>query len=501
MNEKVSIAEIVQLAAVDSTFYSHYFFPKTFRQASPEMHKKIWDLLEGKDERVVQHLFKGRYTALKIYRDGAKTTLLRCFTSKRIAYGISHTILFVSAAQDHAIKSIEWIKKAVGFNKLWADTFRLRPGKKWAGDEIEILHGVDEYPIRVIALGITGQTRGINVDDYRPDLIIVDDPCDRENTATLEQRTKISELFFGSLKEGLAPISETPEAKLALLQTPLNSDDLIEKCMKDRQWVTAEYSCFDEAGKSTWEERYPTELLKQEKQASIDRNQLSIWMREKEVTIIASETSTFRGEWLEYWEVLPDKMTTYIAVDPTPPPKENDDTINPKLDDAVILAIGVYRGKVYVLDAYATKSPSPDDLISKIFEFVIRFKPLRVGFESLLFARTTKFYIEKEMKRRSHFFTIFPVEDKRRKQIRIVQAITDRASNRMLVVHRSQVELIQQYMQYPNTNHDDYLDALSIAIDLINPMMLTERDLEGEFERIAEEEKYVPEIEGWRSVI
>ena len=179
MKEEMGLAEIVELAAVDSTFYAHHFFPKAFRQGTPDFHKELWGVLEHPGNR---------HVAIKVFRGGAKTTLLRCFTSKRIAYGISHTILFVSETQDHAIRSVEWIKKAVEFNRQWSEVFQLRPGKKWTGAEIEILHGVDDYPIRIIALGITGQTRGVNIDDYRPDLIVVDDPCNEENTATPEQR-------------------------------------------------------------------------------------------------------------------------------------------------------------------------------------------------------------------------------------------------------------------------------------------------------------------------
>jgi len=490
--EETSLDEIVQLAAVDSEFYSHYFFPKAFRQASPAFHKAIWAKLEHPNNR---------HVAIKVFRGGAKTTLLRCFTSKRIAYGISHTILFVSEAQEHAIKSVEWLKKAVEYNKLWAETFQLRPGSKWSGSEIEILHGVDKYPIRVIALGITGQTRGVNIDDYRPDLIIVDDPCDEENTATPEQRKKVSDLFFGALEKSLAPASENPDAMMALLQTPLNAEDLIELAMRDQQWNAEEYSCFTDEGLSQWPARWTTDILLKDKQAHIDRNQHSLWMREMEVKVVAEELATFRSEWLQHWEVLPDGMAVYLGVDPTPPPKENDATTNPKLDDAVIMAVGLYKGAAYVLDYYSTKSPNPDDFISKLFEFVVRFRPIKVGFESILFARTMKFYIEKEMRKRHHYFSITPVEDKRKKQIRIVQAITGRASQRQLYVHRSQHELMSQFAAYPNVNHDDLLDALAIALDLVNPALADDTYIEGEYERLMEEEARIPALETWRSAI
>lgn len=489
--EQIDIREAVELAAVDSEFYGRFFFPKTFRQPSPSFHKDIWHALEDP---------QNRHVAIKVYRDGAKTSLLRTFTSKRIAYGISHTILFVSETQDHAIRSTDWIRKAVMYNRLWADVFQLTPGDKWTGAEIEIRHGVDEYPIRLIALGITGQTRGVNIDDYRPDLIVVDDPCDEENTATPEQRKKISDLFFGALEKSLAPRSECYDATMALLQTPLNREDLIESCSKDRQFKYLEFSCFDENGRSRWPQRRATEELLADKQAHIDRNRLSLWLREMEVKVVSEETASFRLEWLQHWDLVPDSGVTYIGIDPTPPPKEATSAINPKLDDAAIVVIKYYEGKVYLLDYYVTKSPNPDEFVSKIFQFVIDYKPMKVGLETILFARTTKTLIEREMHNRAKFFTITGVEDKRKKSIRIRQAITARASNRTIYVNpRLHSEFIQQYAEYPDVNHDDILDAFAIALEMINPA-LDSTAIEGEYQRLADEERKLPDLAGWESL-
>lgn len=168
-----------------------------------------------------------RHFAAAVYRGGAKTSLLRVYTAKRVAYGISNTILFVGKGQDHSIRSVAWLRKAVEFNTRFARAFGLKKGEKWTDVEIEIRRP-DGTTCRVLAVGITGQVRGVNIDDYRPDLIVVDDPCDEENTATLEQRLKTSNLFFGALDKSLAPTNEAPLAKMVLLQTPLNRDDLVE---------------------------------------------------------------------------------------------------------------------------------------------------------------------------------------------------------------------------------------------------------------------------------
>lgn len=488
----VSLEKAVELGAIDTTFFGHYFFPKAYRQESPPWEAEFWALLENPSNR---------YVAVKMARDFAKTTRLRVFTAKRIAYGTSRTIVYVSKSQDHAKKSIDWLRRAIEFNGTFANTFQLSKGAQWSGEEIDIYNGALDCHIRIIAIGITGSTRGINVDDYRPDLIIVDDPCDEENTATPEQRNKITELFFGSLYNSLAPESDQPEAKMALLQTPLDGEDLIETCMKSEDWATMAVSCFTPEMESSWPARYPTKVLLAEKQKAINRNMLSVWLREKEVTITSRETSVWKEEWLRYWEIRPETGLYYMGIDPTPPPKEGENKSSSakisKLDDAVIYIIQIVGKDIYSVEYYDCKSPNPAEFISKIFEMYLRYKPFKVGCETVLFQRVLAFYIKEEMARRRLWFTIHPIEDKRRKETRIIQAISDRASHRHIIVHKTHTKFIEQYLKYPVVPHEDHLDAFSIALSLVTPYMeeLSEDYLEGEY--TVDDEG--PALANWRS--
>jgi len=184
MNAAPDINELVELCAVDNQLYASTFFPKTVRQEFPAFEDTVWEELEDPEKR---------YVALKMFRGSAKTTRLRVFVTKRIAYALSNTILFVSNAQKHSVYSLKWIRRQVEFNTKWARTYGLRRGTTWNDEHLEILHGVDGRIINVLALGITGQVRGINLDDFRPDLIVLDDPDNEETTNTPEQREKTSD--------------------------------------------------------------------------------------------------------------------------------------------------------------------------------------------------------------------------------------------------------------------------------------------------------------------
>ena len=187
--------------------------------------------------------------------------------------------------------------------------FGLRQGSKWTDEWIEVINGVDEIPINIFAVGITGQIRGFNLDDYRPDLLLGDDILDEENTATKEQRGKVEDRWFGGLMNSLAPESEAPRAKAALGQTPFNNHDLSMKVSRDPTWNSRIYGCFDAAGESRWPARWTTETLRAEKEAAIARGMYRIWMREMECQVVVDENKPLDVTKFQHYYALPENMT------------------------------------------------------------------------------------------------------------------------------------------------------------------------------------------------
>jgi hypothetical protein len=463
--EVITLEEAVALGASDGVFYSHFFFPRTVRQKGAKFHEDMWATLDSDD----------RLNSFMVFRGGAKTTLLRIFISKRVAYAVSRTIIVVCKSQDNARRTVEWLMKQVLYNRSWAETFQLRQGNKWTGEEIEIYHGVDEVPIRVIALGITGSTRGINVDDYRPDLIVVDDPCDEENTATQEQRDKTEDLILGSLLNSLSPPSEAPLGMMVLLQTLLNDGDVISKCDKDPAWNSVRIPIFTSTGQSAWPARWSTEELLEQKQSFIDRGKLSLWMREMECKLVSGEMSAFRAtELLQYWDILPpeEEITVVVTCDPVPPPSEREikDGLRGK-DYEAWSAVGIWqdraRGvrKLFVLETRLMRGHDPDWSVKTFFEMLDRWHPIKVKVESVAYQRTLKWLLEKAMMRKGRFVMIDAhVPEKRKKSYRIIDGIGAVLGRRELYVHRSQSSLIEAIHSYPHVAHDDEIEAVSVGL-------------------------------------
>lgn len=318
-----------------------------------------------------------------------------------------------------------------------------------------------------MGLGITGQVRGFNFADYRPDLIVCDDIDDEETTHTPEQRLKTGNLLHGAIANSLAPASESPDAMMALLQTPLHREDQVETCLRDDMWASARFGCFDEKKKSRWEERFSTSDLIKLKESYTARNQLGLWMREMECTLIQEETKAFRLAWLNYWKVLPEEMAVYIAIDPAASDAK-------WADYQAVAAIGVHDNNVFLLEYELAKGQDPEELISSTMRMHRKWHPRVIGVEGGSYQKTLKWYFDRTMQRTGYWMTVVEVKDKRGKAQRIRDTIRDVSFNGRLYVHEEHQEFIGDYTDYEaagngGLSHDDLLDAVSMAINLVNP--------------------------------
>lgn len=465
--ESISSKEAMLLGAQSLTRYGKIFFPRTFRQKSPEMHEEMGRALYGPD----------RFNAFKIFRDGAKTSLLRIYKSQRIAYAISRTIMYVSVSQEHSKFSVRWLRRQVEYNRPWAQTFGLKKGAKWTDEHAEVICSLAEDPyapgmpviVTILAMGITGQIRGFNPDDFRPDLIIVDDVLNEENTATKEQRDKIDSLLFGALFNSLAPASEFPLAKAVFAQTPLHKEDAIEKCMQDPSWNPLKFSVFTPDGlHSSWPERYPYELLLKEKENHIRRGQYRLWMREKEVTVVAGEEKAIDTSKWKFFDTLPEYFDmVLISADPASSESRT-------ADEFAIGALGFKGPDIYVLDYESAQAVMPDKAANTVFSLMLLYSPRKLVVESNGYQRVLKWYFEQEMTKRRMYIAIDLLEVRTKNADRIMQTIPGAAAFGHFFVRPSHTKLIKQADDFDpavKDIRDDILTMVANGIIASNPAM------------------------------
>jgi hypothetical protein len=437
------VAELVTAYMLDNELYCKTFFPKTCRQKSAPFHSRIDEALWSRRRKV----------AIKVFRDGAKTARIRMFVSKRIAYAVSRTILFISKSEDAAEANISWLKTLVETNTHWAQFWGIVKGKVWSSDQIELVNTVLGVTITVLAVGIHGQIRGLNFEDYRPDLIICDDIEDEKTTNTKEQIKKHADLLHGTVMQGLASPMDNPEAMIVIIQTPLDPDDAVETAFKNAgpnvwsDWLCVEASCFeydaDGNPHSTWPEKFTTEFLVGEKQAYIKINKLSLWLREKEVTIVSDELSSFKKEWLQINKTLPMGPHFYwddlvLWIDPASSESES-------ADFQAITLTGRAGSSAWLIAYNLARGQDIEDSVNKFFEtwdmmlVMARGKSnIRMGVETVSYQR------------------------------QLARAITPIASNGMYNCLETHTEFISDFYKYPRVAKDDLIESAARGLDMLD---------------------------------
>lgn len=468
------LSEVVSRSAVDSEFYSRVFFPRTFRQASPNFHREIWDDLENPAYTNVLEV---------VFRGGAKTTLLRTFASKRVAFGVSRTILWIGGNEGAAARSLMWLRRQVEMNTKWATTFGLVKGSKWGDTELEIVNTTLGVSTWIKAVGILSNLRGINFDDYRPDLIILDDVIDDENATTTEGRDKLTEIIMGAVAKSLISKVEEPNAKLAMLQTPLHDEDAAGMVAKAEGWKTNRFSCWTEETQdldveeqqSAWPEMFPTEDLRRDKRNMIALGKLHIFLREMECRLVSPGTSAFIVSQLQYYEELSEfaNATIIISIDPVPPPTQRQIDKNLHNKDFEAICVQARKGPKYAMLHYELmRGHDPGWTLSKLFELHARFRASYVSVETIAYQKTLEWLIRQEMARRQQWLSIIPVSDGRSKFHRIVDSFRPLLNNGMYYVRKTQTQLISDISQYPKIQYPDLLDAAAQGLRaLISPAL------------------------------
>jgi hypothetical protein len=324
-------------------------------------------------------------------------------------------------------------------------------------------------------VGIDGQTRGLNIDDFRPDFILGDDIADDLNSANQGPRQSVIDTWTGSIEKSLAPKSENKFAKILLLQTPICEGDIVDAIRKDPRYRVFHMPIFDKDGESTWPARWTTEELQRDKDAHVKSGKLRMWMREMELEFVDASHQLLPSRWLKWNDALPDVSEgfVYIAVDPTPPPKPGaPKPVDMKLDDTAVIAMLATPTRRVLLDRKTIKSPNDNEILEIIFDFVARWKPFKVVIETVLFARVLAGSVIKEQQSRQIFFAVHAVEDKRAKPVRLVSEINKwcgaetGGESRCIELPSYMTDIYSQWVGYDGnpSKHDDLIDAISLGL-------------------------------------
>lgn len=171
--------------------WARVFFPRATSAEFAERHVRLWEWFDELEPGI-------KPTArVEIWpRGGAKSATAELGTARAGAKLTRRFCLYVSGTQDQANKHVQAI--AVRFEALGIGRAVNRYGHS-LGWRLDLLRA--ENGFSVLALGLDAASRGIRIEDFRPDLIILDDIDERHDSPQKVEK-KISTLTETVLPTG-----------------------------------------------------------------------------------------------------------------------------------------------------------------------------------------------------------------------------------------------------------------------------------------------------------
>lgn len=269
------IREIKALLRLDFEFFIVFFLADQLDMEVPEFHGEIWSLLTDQEkERVL----------LAIPRDHAKTTLAKLaviwywlFTSHRFCVYLSNTNAIAKAACKDII---EYLSNA-NFIQVFGQVEMLKASENeslWIFN-LPMGNGREKRCI-LRAIGQGQQMRGINIDNQRPDIAVLDDVEDNENTDSEFQQKALDRWIFGPFLKALAR-----KKKILWLGNMLSKTCLLARLSRLPRWNPVVFGCLvkdtvTQQLEPLWPGKWTKEALKEDFEEYRNVGQIETWMCE-----------------------------------------------------------------------------------------------------------------------------------------------------------------------------------------------------------------------------
>lgn len=271
-----SRGEIVKKLEEDGEFFIDFFLHEELTSPVPYFHsKEIWPLLTN---TAMQRVL------LAIPRDHAKTTLSKLaviwyflFTNHRFCAYVANT----NARAKDACRDIVGFLKGGNFEAVFGKVKMTKESETeslWIF-EIPLINGRVKTCI-LRAIGGNQTMRGINVDNQRPDIAVVDDLEDDDNTSSPILQKKLDKWVFGAFIKALAR-----RKKLIWLGNMLQKTSLLARLSLRKNWNPVVFGCLVKDAltgglRPLWPERWSMEELTDDFQEYRELGLVETWMCE-----------------------------------------------------------------------------------------------------------------------------------------------------------------------------------------------------------------------------
>lgn len=453
------IVDTYGLAGFCWVYLSHHFY-----QEPADFHPELISVFESIEEELVEVIG---------FRGSAKSTYGSLAVPLYLALEHKHDFIIPVSDTGAQMKlNIENIKYELESNEMILKDYGVmyNPEKNWSSTSLLLLNGV-----LIFGRSRGQKMRGLKHRQYRPQVVIVDDPEDLEWVKKKENRDK-TERWFNS---EVIPAQQEDRSKLILIGNMLHKDALMARVeKKKRADGTALFYCLkfpliDESGHCTWRGKYPTDEAIQKQKEKVGA---TAWAREYQLKIIAEEDQVIAETDIHRY---PNEILTKRDDHGNLPFKIIDAGVGTDLAisenqkaDCTAMVSGL---KVEWNGRHILIKPRP---VNERIDFDTTLKRAVLVGEVMPYG--AKFYVEdvhyqraalQGMKKKG--LSVFPMRPITDKKARLESVATYIKDGTVLFPEHGCEDLITQLVGFGSEEHDDLVDALVYLImGLINRKMV-----------------------------
>lgn len=292
-------------------------------------------------------------------------------------------------------------------------------------------------------------------------LLLIDDPVkNREDAESEIIRKKTKDWYTSTAYTRLMP-----GGRIVIIQTRWHEDDLAGWLQTEHAhegWVVLDLPALNEAGEALWPDQYDIPALEKIRRALPPRDWSALYQQRP-----SPETGDyFKREWIRTVNVIPprDSLNIYGASDYAVTSEGGDYTVH------VIVGMDP-EGRLYLLDLWRGQSSS-DVWIESFCDLVLKWKPIGWAEETGQIRSGIGPHLERRQRERKAFVFREAFPTRGDKAVR-AQSIRGRMALDGLYVQKDApflAELIREMMSFPVGVHDDQVDALGLAGQLLDKM-------------------------------
>ena len=442
--------ELREATKSDIYLFAEFFLKHLLLSESPPFHVEVYGLLP-KNKRIV----------LASPRGFAKSTMVSVIYPIWLALwkGCSDVVI-ISASETLAVDWLRKIKMELANNNRIREYFGEQISDKWSENHIILRNGVN-----IRARGAGGQIRG-----FRPDVIICDDLETDDSVRSEEQRRQLKEWLFKACLNTLVP-----EGQFIIVGTIIHPLSVLADLLAmDNGWYKKKYMAYHDGKQEAGHELWP--LLWSHERLQARKREIGSFAFSSEFmnSPISDETAPIKESQIRCWSSLPANYNAVIAVDPA---YSEDDTADYKCACLILCDQFGNRFLAHYIRTHSKIGDFQDAVINLWLSHRGTITALGVPnsgvekgfFDSFLRKCTERKLYPPVMELKNSFVSSGTGVSVRNKTARVIAALQPLFENGKYYIGSDMLEARDELMSIGVSRHDDIVDAMTYAEQLITP--------------------------------